>query len=130
MYQREEVRFIDEDAENGADSTFSDPWWRFRGLPVSSEPQQRLQRLPHPPKPHDEIGYFIKIPTGSASNGPSTPQQLKTDLAKTTTDSGQATPTNLRKGDGELLIRAEGTLFMVEGAAALYVHLSGDSIAL
>ena len=42
----------------------------------------------------------------------------------------QESSVNLDKDDGKLLIRAEGTLSMVEGAAALYVHLSGDSFAL
>ena len=45
-------------------------------------------------------------------------------------ESLQESPVNLDKDDGKLLIRAEGTLSMVEGAAALHVHLSGDSIAL
>ena len=36
----------------------------------------------------------------------------------------------LGKGDSGSFIRAEGALSMVEGAVALHVHLSGDSIAL
>ena len=114
------MRYIDEDAENRADATFWRLGWRFGQLPASNKLQQHPHRLPRPPKPHDEIDCFFKFPTRTPSNGPSTPQQLKTDFAKTTTGSS----------DGKLQIRAEGALFMAEGAAALYVHLSGDSFAL